>query len=730
MKYMKRILLPLLFSCLAILPVRADLVMYEGFNYADGNLTNVSSGIWAWVSGSGNDLYVSGSKLQVAATGGSPVSRQDDASRSLSVTNGSVYTNASQVLYASFTVNCTNLPNSAGTYFAAFYNPIAGASGGFWARVFAGTAQTGLPNTWRLGISGRSGTVSKIYPVDLALNTDYQVVVQWDPVTDYNATIWVSPVSSASLSIGSIDGLTPPTNFVNSFAFRQAGTFGNFFGIVSNLAVATTFDDAATNIWAATPVAPVIARAPVGSTNFAGDNVLLSGIAAGQGLGNMTYTWLKDGGIFPNPNGNTNTLNFVSALTTDSGEYQLVATTPYGLSATSTVAKLLVNISFAPPTITVQPATNTIGYFGSSATLTLTAVGPGPLSYTWLKAGNVVSGPNPTPAYTLTGLTALDAGTYVCGVTNANGGVLSSNAVLVVTNPPAVSIAYLRTLVDPVTFLPTNSTSLWEATGTVSTFTNTTSGNTSSYYLQDSTAGINIFITLGSTFRPAQGDVVKFVGVLSSFNGALELYADGNDSFVYPHSILSNNVALLPVPRTIPVALTNTINTTYTRTNLEGSIVMLTNVFFGTNAGTVTSGTANTTVVVTNSSGRSFGILFASQQSSDVGNKTLPEFAYTVAGPLTYNSGVALNGGFQVTVTRFSDVVTNALTITNTHAGNSSTLTWDAAPYTYSYSAWAATAVTGPYVLLTNKLRFIDASGTFTDSNAGGTQKYYRLTTP
>jgi hypothetical protein len=742
---MKRILLPLLFSCLAILSVRADLIWYEGFDYADGPIiatsTNLAGTYTNWSRHGGtaapSDALVVNKKLEVGTSlTGNPLTRQDDVNRVFCTAGGCAYTNGAQILYASFTINFTNLPGANGSYFAHFFGPGATTfQGRIWALTGnpTGTSNvfSALPGTFRVGVSATGGgNPSKIFPVDLATNTTYQIVIGWNPsgaevdgIASQAGVLWVNPVSSSDVSSG-VTSDAGGSAVATGFGFRQATGFSPTAGLnltVTNLTTATTFNEAATNVWSLTPVAPVIAYAPKGATNFAGDNVLLSGVAAGQSLGNLTYTWLKDGGLYSNPNGNTNTLHFPSALTTDSGEYQLVATTPYGLSATSTVAKLLVNISFAPPTITVQPATNTIGYFGSSATLTLTAVGPGPITYTWLKAGNVVSGPNPTPAYTISGLTALNAGTYVCGVTNANGGVLSSNAVLVVTNAPAVSIAYLRSLVNP------DPTSLFQATGTVTTYTNLTSANTSSYYLQDSTAGINIFVTLGSSFRPQQGDVVTFVGFLSTFQGTLELLADANDSAT-SYTVLSNNLSLLPAPRTIPFNITN--NLTFTSTNLEGSIVMLTNVFFGTNAGTTTLAAANTTVIVTNSAGRSFGLLFASQQDDEVRSKLLPEFAYTVVGPLTRNTNNALNAGYQLTITRFTDVVTNALTITNTHVGNSSTLTWAAAPYSYSYSAWAATAVTGPYVLLTNKLRFIDASGTFTDSSAGGTEKYYRLTTP
>ena len=142
-------------------------------------------------------------------------------------------------------------------------------------------------------------------------------------------------------------------------------------------------------------------------------------------------------------------------------------------------------------------------------------------------------------------------GTYFCAVSNSFGGLHSSNAVVQVVTPPAVSIAYLRTLVDPTTYLATNSTLLYSATGTVTTFTNLTTGNTSSYYLQDSTAGINIFATFGSTFRPAQGDVVTFVGFLSSFNSTLELGADTGTIWLHPIRFLA--ITLHPSPLRSPL---------------------------------------------------------------------------------------------------------------------------------------------------------------------------------
>jgi hypothetical protein len=49
---------------------------------------------------------------------------------------------------------------------------------------------------------------------------------------------------------------------------------------------------------------------------------------------------------------------------------------------------------------------------------------------------------------------------------------------------------------------------------------------------------------------------------------------------------------------------------------------------------------------------------------------------------------------------------------------------------TYPYTIRTASDVTGPYTVLTNGLRFLDFNGGFTDPNASGTAKFYKLSTP
>jgi hypothetical protein len=698
---MKKHLLTFAISCLAAASLRADLIYYEGFNYADGQLTNTSGGVWAIHSTSGaNDFFVKNHRAEISGNTSTNAPRQSDVHRDF-CTSACTFTNGAQIVYASYTINCTNLPTTVSNYITHF---LAGAAQQAKVYSIIGTK----PGTWRLGISGAANSVSTIFPADLAPNIDYQVVVKWNPTSDNSAgdsfagTLWVNPLSSSDPNVISGDLVSSPAASTG-YAFRQAAGATSFFADVTNLAVATTFAEAATNVWPTNAVAPVVVIPPKTGTNFVGDAVALFGVVAGQGQASITYQWDKDGVDIAGATAST--YSIAGAAVSDTGNYRLRATTPYSLSATSASAFLWVTNPPVPPTITSQPGNTTV-FSHQTVTFKVVASGPPTLSYQWyLNNSAVVDGPNFSGANTdtllVSDITAGNGttGTYRADVSNPFGTTSTTNFVLSVTNPPAVSIAYLRTLVDG-NFIATNTTQLWQVTGAVTTFTNLTTGNTASYYIQDATAGINLFATFGQTFRPQQGDVVNLVGFLQSFQGNLELEADTVNNPATSYTVLSNNLALLPAPIVIPYnAITNNVTLAET---LEGSVVMLTNVFF-TNTALVVSTAANMTTLVTNASGQNFSLIFSSQDL-DTAGQTLPPFAYTVRGILTQNTNspnVNLNRGYQLTVTKFSDIVTDpppSVTITGSHSGNVSTLSWDATPYAYSYTVLAASDVAGPYL--------------------------------
>src|SRR5580765_712362 len=244
---MKKHLLTLAISCLAAASLRADLIWYEGFNYPNGSLTNNSSGVWAIHSTTGaDDFFVKNHRAEISGNSSTNAPRQADIHRDF-CTGACSFTNGAQVVYASFTINCTNLPTTVSNYIAHFLAP----ANTFNARIFSiiGT----VPGTWRLGISGANNAVSKIYPADLAPNTDYQVVVKWNQIANTDpdskaGTLWINPISSSDISVISSDSVTTPGT-PTAYAFRQAAGATSFFAGITNLAVTTTFDEAATNVW-------------------------------------------------------------------------------------------------------------------------------------------------------------------------------------------------------------------------------------------------------------------------------------------------------------------------------------------------------------------------------------------------------------------------------------------------------------------------------------------------
>jgi hypothetical protein len=551
--------------------------------------------------------------------------------------------------------------------------------------------------------------------VDLATNVPYQVVAQLDPVTAKTMTVWVNPSSSSDRSVVSVDVpiVTAP---INGFSFRQASGFGNFFAIITNLDLATTYDEAATNVVSNTNnlATPVFAyQPPAVTSNFVNSSVSIQALAYGPGLANMTYQWQKSanaGNTSPqnvsNSNGNSNQLSIVSAQVADTGYYTLVAITPSGLSTTSSVARIVITATPAPPSFTVQPASSTI-YSGQSIIFSATVVTPGNPTFTWYSNNTVVSvgqvDSGTTSTLELDNVTTNYSANYRVAVTNDvfPTGVVSTNAVLSVINPPGVSIAFLRQLVDPNNnYQSTNSTQPYSITGVITTFTNLTSGNTTSYYLQDGTAGINIFATFGSTFRPQEGDIVTFVGVMSSFSSGLELFADTTTRPYTSYTDLGPGT--LPAPVVVPFAITNT-GYANMNTNVAGRYVQLTNVFFGANAGTTIS---SGFVTVSDVNGQQFNLWFSSQDPDTVG-QILPTFAKSVTGVMFggMNPSAPVGGvpspNFAVAVTRFADIVLPPpapIPLTATFGtGGAITFNWTDASFTLQ----TTTNLLGPWTAVT-----------------------------
>ena len=123
------------------------------------------------------------------------------------------------------------------------------------------------------------------------------------------------------------------------------------------------------------------------------------------------------------------------------GTFELSQTMGYGdtvgsydmWDATSSNATLTVTTSTTGPTITAQPANQTVAV-GATATFKVAATGTAPLTYQWYQGNTAISGAT-SSSYTTPAATAAQSGTtFHVVVRNASGSATSNNATLTVSS--------------------------------------------------------------------------------------------------------------------------------------------------------------------------------------------------------------------------------------------------------------------------------------------------------
>lgn len=190
---------------------------------------------------------------------------------------------------------------------------------------------------------------------------------------------------------------------------------------------------------AAAPVgtAPAITTQPQSAALIAGGSVSLNVTASGTP--SPAFQWFFTNGPIPGATAPTFTLN--PAQVTNSGNYFVVVTNTVG-SVTSSIATLTITNSTAPPTISTQPASQTV-VRSNNVTFSVTAVGALPLAYQWFFNSNALGGAT-SPSLTLNNVQTNVAGDYFVVVTNNFGSLTSSVATLIVTTnsqPPPLQWA-------------------------------------------------------------------------------------------------------------------------------------------------------------------------------------------------------------------------------------------------------------------------------------------------
>ena len=172
---------------------------------------------------------------------------------------------------------------------------------------------------------------------------------------------------------------------------------------------------------------PTINTQPASQTAVPGTNATFQVIASGPPP--LSYQWLWNGSNLPGAAGSTLTLTNVQAA--QAGSYSVLVSDAFG-TATSSNAVLTV----PDPWITSQPKNLSVTA-GATASFTVRAVGTLPVSYQWRLDGSDLPGANQSN-YTIANAQPADSGLYSVLVTNVSGGMVSSNATLVVGSPNSI----------------------------------------------------------------------------------------------------------------------------------------------------------------------------------------------------------------------------------------------------------------------------------------------------
>ncbi|MEY3229914.1 MAG: hypothetical protein RL689_1, partial [Planctomycetota bacterium] len=210
--------------------------------------------------------------------------------------------------------------------------------------------------------------------------------------------------------------------------------------IVSNSCGSTTSTTASLSV----SVPPVFNTMPVSQTACPDSTVTFSALASG--LPAPTLQWRRNGVVIP---GEVNATLTVTASAAATGFYDCVATNPCQ-SIASDAATLSLRV---PPAFTSIPASAEVCP-GQTVRFTAGASGSPSPAFQWRRNGVDLPGAN-AEVLELVGLSAADAGSYDCVISNLCASVTSPAAALVVTTPVSIAAgpeSASRCAGEPVTF--------------------------------------------------------------------------------------------------------------------------------------------------------------------------------------------------------------------------------------------------------------------------------------
>ena len=239
-----------------------------------------------------------------------------------------------------------------------------------------------------------------------------------------------------------------------------------------------------------TPTGPTITSQPGSQSVATGETATFKVVATGSGT--FSYQWKKNGTNITGATSSSYTTPAASSA--DNGAQYSVSISNTEGQVTSNTATLTVSGAAVAPTISSQPAAQSVTE-GQSATFSVTASGTS-LQYQWKKNGTDISGAT-SSTYTMpTAVAADNHAVFTVVVSNILGAVTSSNAILTVspvdvapaitTQPAAQTVFAGQSATFSVTASGTSLKYQWKKNGT------DIPGATASSYTTEATSNADI----------------------------------------------------------------------------------------------------------------------------------------------------------------------------------------------------------------------------------------------
>jgi hypothetical protein len=352
---------------------------------------------------------------------------------------------------------------------------------------------------------------------------------------------WMENGVSISGATSSSYTTSPTTSSDNGAQFTVVVT-NKLDSIISNVAtltVSVTSADATLAVNAAA-VAPSITTQPVSQTVTAGQTATFT--VAATGAAPLSYQWKKNGASISGATSSSYTTP--TTTSSDNGAQFTVVVSNSAGNATSNAATLTVNAATVAPSITTQPASQTVTA-GQTATFTVAATGTAPLSYQWKKSGVTISGAT-SSSYTTPATTSSDNGAQFTVVVSNSAGNATSNAATLTVNASTVLLN-----ANP-TSLSFGSVTIGSSSTLSVTFTNSGNSNVTISNVSISGAGYAASgVSIGQILPPAQKATLNVAfspSATGTLTGSVTVTSDATNS---PATVPLSGSGVQPVSHSV-----------------------------------------------------------------------------------------------------------------------------------------------------------------------------------